>query len=177
MSEDKAVFRACGNCGCRIDGFCVSEVAKENNCAMDPDLPCWIPEGFAKVVAQCTEKPGEQKIYPNMVDPRGKWEREDTIKKNNHPPPQTGISKTQWLIRDECQQITETLLEKNRKYGDSAINPVRVFSRADAVEQINVRLDDKISRIMSGQTDDDEDVELDLIGYLVLKRVQRRIAE
>jgi hypothetical protein len=68
MSEDKAVFRACGNCGCRIDGFCVSEVAKENNCAMDPDLPCWIPEGFAKVVAQCTEKP-------------------DTIKKNNHETP------------------------------------------------------------------------------------------
>ena len=88
-----------------------------------------------------------------------------------------GITNTQWLIRDECQKIMDKLLEKNRKYGDSAIKPVRVFSKADPAEQINVRLDDKISRIMSGQADEDEDVEFDLIGYLILKRVQRRIAE
>ena len=88
-----------------------------------------------------------------------------------------GISKTRWRIRDECKQIAEALIEKNRKYGDSAINPVRIFSKADPAEQINVRLDDKISRIMSGQADEDEDVEFDLIGYLILKRVQRRMSE
>lgn len=74
-------------------------------------------------------------------------------------------------IVNQCNAIKEVLLEKNRKYGNSAINPKRIFSRADTIEQINVRIDDKLSRIASGQTDDTEDAELDLIGYLILKRV------
>lgn len=72
-------------------------------------------------------------------------------------------SESQGLIRDECNHIMSVLLDKNRKYGDSAINPRRLFSKAEAIEQINVRLDDKISRLESGQTDEDEDVELDII--------------
>jgi len=77
-------------------------------------------------------------------------------------------------IRAECRGIEALLLDKNRKYGNSALEPVRTFSRADPIEQLNVRIDDKLSRIQSGQADDDEDVELDLIGYLVLRRIARR---
>lgn len=84
------------------------------------------------------------------------------------------LTATQELIEQECYHIRDLLLDKNRKYGDSAINPVRIFSQADAVEQINVRIDDKLSRIASNQGDDTEDTELDLIGYLVLKRVAMR---
>ena len=80
---------------------------------------------------------------------------------------------TQDLIQAECAKILTILLEKNRKYGDSAINPQRIFSKADSVEQINVRIDDKLSRIASAQDDDTEDAELDLIGYLILKRVAK----
>lgn len=89
----------------------------------------------------------------------------------------SGVSRTQELIREECNEILDILLEKNRKYGDSAINPVRVFSSASDIEQINVRLDDKLSRIINSQDDDTEDTELDIIGYLILKRVQRRTRE
>jgi len=84
------------------------------------------------------------------------------------------LSDTQQEIVEECNAIAEMLCEKNRKYGDSALNPVRVFSRCDALEQINVRLDDKLSRLRSGQGDDTEDAELDLIGYLILKRIAKR---
>lgn len=80
---------------------------------------------------------------------------------------------TQTMIADVCDQIKEMLIDKNRKYGDSAVYPVRIFSQADNIEQINVRIDDKLSRIMSAQDDDTEDAELDLIGYLVLKRVAK----
>jgi hypothetical protein len=66
------------------------------------------------------------------------------------------------------------LCEKNRLYGDSALDPARVFSRSDAVEQIRVRIDDKLSRLRSGQTDDAEDAEWDLLGYLVLLRIAKR---
>ena len=85
------------------------------------------------------------------------------------------LSPTQRLICDVCAEIQELLLDKNRKYGDSAIHPVRIFSKADPLDQIDTRIDDKLSRILSGQEDDDEDVELDLIGYLVLKRVAKTI--
>ncbi|MBK8609096.1 MAG: hypothetical protein IPL84_03915 [Chitinophagaceae bacterium] len=76
-------------------------------------------------------------------------------------------------IKQQCDFVKEFLLNKNRKYGNSALEPKRVFSKVAAIEQINVRVDDKISRIVSGQCDDDEDVELDLIGYLILKRVAK----
>ncbi|MBQ9335824.1 MAG: hypothetical protein IJS14_00820 [Lentisphaeria bacterium] len=65
------------------------------------------------------------------------------------------------------------LLEKNRKYGDSALNPCRVFSRANAVEQILVRIDDKLNRIKNRQNDEDEDVVMDLAGYLILLMIAK----
>lgn len=89
------------------------------------------------------------------------------------------IEQTQADIATICNSIKELLLEKNRKYGDSALNPVRIFSKSDPVEQIKVRLDDKLSRIRNQQTDEDEDVIDDAIGYLVLLKVaqmqQRRV--
>lgn len=80
-------------------------------------------------------------------------------------------------IVNECNNIRDILLEKNRKYGDAVLNPDQVFSSTDPIELINVRLDDKLSRIRNRQSDENEDAELDLIGYLILKRIAiRRIA-
>lgn len=81
---------------------------------------------------------------------------------------------TEKLIEVECEYITNLLVSKNHAYGDSALDPVRIFSTASAVEQLMVRIDDKISRIMRGQEYPDEDTVLDLIGYLVLYRVYLR---
>lgn len=72
-----------------------------------------------------------------------------------------------------CDEIKDMLLQKNAAYGDSALNPVRIFSRADPIEQINVRIDDKLSRLTRGSSAG-EDTELDLIGYLILKRVAQK---
>jgi hypothetical protein len=68
------------------------------------------------------------------------------------------------------QELKEVLVQKNNAYGDAALNPVRIFSKADAVEQIKVRLDDKISRLARGK-EAGEDVYLDLMGYLILLRI------
>lgn len=89
----------------------------------------------------------------------------------------TDISESQELIATVCDEIKELLLEKNRKYGDSALNPTRIFAKSDAVEQIKVRIDDKLNRLKNQQSDEDEDVVLDLIGYLVLLRVAQRKSE
>jgi hypothetical protein len=77
------------------------------------------------------------------------------------------------LIEQECDAIKELLLEKNAKYGNSALDPVRIFSKACPAEQILVRIDDKLSRIKrgAGLLAADEDVVSDLIGYLVLLKI------
>jgi hypothetical protein len=76
-------------------------------------------------------------------------------------------------IEQKCDEIKEMLLANNRKYGNSALDPVRIFSKASPEEQILVRLDDKLSRMRSAQGDEDEDVLKDLVGYLVLLMVAR----
>ena len=70
-------------------------------------------------------------------------------------------------VRRILASIGDLLIAKNEAYGDAALNPVRIFSTADPLEQLRVRLDDKLSRIARG-SDAGEDVITDLIGYLVL---------
>ena len=74
-------------------------------------------------------------------------------------------------IKKELEKIGDMLIEKNRKYGNSALEPIRVFSKASSKEQILVRLDDKLSRLKNQQIDEDEDVIDDLIGYLFLLKL------
>jgi hypothetical protein len=83
--------------------------------------------------------------------------------------------KTQSLIARECDELKSLLLEKDRKYGNSALSPVRVFSKADTLEQLFVRADDKLNRIRNRQSDEDEDVISDLAGYLILIKVAMRL--
>ena len=80
-------------------------------------------------------------------------------------------------IAGVCDEVKRVLLEKNAAYGNSALDPLRIFSRADPVEQLNVRIDDKLSRVARGREFVGDDTELDLIGYLVLRRVARALAE
>jgi hypothetical protein len=80
---------------------------------------------------------------------------------------------TQTHISLVCDQIKELLLEKNKKYGDSALDPSRIFSKANPIEQLLVRIDDKLNRIQKGAglLANDEDIIQDLIGYLVLLKI------
>ena len=83
------------------------------------------------------------------------------------------MSNREQQIADVCNKIKALLLLKNKAYGDSALNPVRIFSKNDSVEGLLVRIDDKLSRIKNvGITSATEDTLMDLIGYLVLLKVQ-----
>lgn len=82
-------------------------------------------------------------------------------------------SETQFTIGQVCDEIKNMLIEKNKSYGDSALNPVRIFSTSDSVEQLHVRIDDKLSRITRGGSYiGDNDID-DLIGYLILLKIAR----
>lgn len=69
--------------------------------------------------------------------------------------------------------VRQMLIDKNKAYGNSALEPVRIFSNASPVEQICVRIDDKLSRLMRGHEFQGDDTGRDLLGYLVLLEVAK----
>jgi hypothetical protein len=72
-------------------------------------------------------------------------------------------------------EIRELLVSKNLKYGNSALEPLGVFSKLSAKEGLLVRIDDKLKRIKNGSLEkDDEDVINDLVGYLVLLKILQK---
>jgi hypothetical protein len=74
-------------------------------------------------------------------------------------------------IWSACHEIAHLLIDKNISYGNSAIDPVRIFATSDNVEQLKVRIDDKINRVKNNQGfAGDNDVD-DLIGYLILLKI------
>lgn len=77
-------------------------------------------------------------------------------------------------ILKECTELAKLLIKKNDSYGNSAAEPLKVFSNISRMEQIDIRIDDKLNRIKNGKDFGKEDTELDLIGYLILKRCIRR---
>jgi len=71
--------------------------------------------------------------------------------------------------------IRDMLVSKNEKYGNSALEPIGVFSKLSPKEGLLIRIDDKLKRIKNGSLEkDDEDVVNDLIGYLVLLKIHAK---
>lgn len=63
-----------------------------------------------------------------------------------------------------AEGITAILTEKNKRYGNSALNPINVFTGKSKVGQ---RADDKLARLKNSEVLRKNDV-ADLIGYLFL---------
>lgn len=77
-------------------------------------------------------------------------------------------SDTDVKIEIVCDQLRQFLQEKNKRYGDSALNPISVFAKdSNALDKLLVRLDDKVSRIMNSVELRKNDCQ-DILGYLVL---------
>ena len=76
-------------------------------------------------------------------------------------------------ILNACLGVAQMLIEKNISYGNSALDPIRIFSTADSTEQLKVRIDDKLNRVKNNQGfAGDNDID-DLIGYLLLYKIAK----
>jgi hypothetical protein len=79
---------------------------------------------------------------------------------------------TQRKIREITNAMQDLLLYKNQKYGDSAINPLCIFTKHiksvdTKTAAILVRIDDKISRVKNADELRTNDV-ADILGYCTL---------
>ena len=70
------------------------------------------------------------------------------------------------------EALSEFLMAKNKNYGNSALKPIKVFSKVEPTNSICVRMDDKISRIVNSTELRKNDI-VDLTGYLVLLCAQK----
>jgi len=68
------------------------------------------------------------------------------------------------------------LKEKNKRYGDSALKPLQIFSKIDPKNQIYNRLDDKLNRIKNSKELKKNDLS-DCFGYLALALIQNNWIE
>lgn len=69
-----------------------------------------------------------------------------------------------------CDEVRNLLLEKNRRYGDSALNSGIVFDLSPVIA-IKARINDKLARLKNDNKDEDEDIIKDLLGYLILLKI------
>jgi hypothetical protein len=81
------------------------------------------------------------------------------------------------VLDEVLAEIRELLLSKNASYGNSALQPIGIFARGNPIEQIDVRIDDKLNRIKNGHEFHGEDTIKDLIGYLILRLVVTKLLE
>lgn len=81
---------------------------------------------------------------------------------------------SQCKITEVVSQLQELLITKNKAYGNSALEPINIFSKNNAVDSLCARIDDKLSRIKNkGLSDETEDTLFDLAGYLILLIIAR----
>tara|TARA_B100000287_G_C20409796_1_gene693085 strand:- start:85 stop:348 length:264 start_codon:yes stop_codon:yes gene_type:complete len=86
------------------------------------------------------------------------------------------MTETQDKIKEVISEVLDLLIRKNKQYGNSALEPMGIFAKGSAEDLIRVRIDDKLNRLLQGDDsiETDEDVVLDLIGYLVLLLISMR---
>ncbi len=86
--------------------------------------------------------------------------------------------KTNQQIEEFFKNMNIFLQEKNTKYGDSALNPLGIFTKhlltesEQSIQTILVRIDDKLNRIKNSSILRKNDI-IDLQGYLALLSIAK----
>ena len=88
------------------------------------------------------------------------------------------VTKCYGYKRDDCNvqgkisaiydAMKDLQIDKNKKYGNSALSPLHIFYKGDSQNSILIRLDDKLNRIKNNSGAIRNNDVCDLIGYLIL---------
>ena len=150
---------------------------KDCGCSKKPKITMSKPEGME------FNKPYPiENISTTLVDEDGVKRSEhyfDTTRNIDPNPPVD--EKTQKTIKFQndldtlLTNIGNLLKSKNEAYGNTSLNPPKIFSKLDSTEAICAIIDDKIMRIKNkGLVSATEDTVTDLIGYLLLLKMSMK---
>lgn len=143
----------------------------ESNSGSDQDVRVLYREGMPRLAAasEVSEEglygsdsvPTEPRLHA-VADCSGDWALES---------PRAEAFDARSAIARICDDLRDFLLAKNDSYGNSAFEPINIFSQLDAKEGILIRIDDKLKRIRNGQGYPGDNDLKDLTGYLILLMV------
>lgn len=115
--------------------------------------------------------PDEQRAMERVKEANEKYEA--VLKARDLEPKYSeSITKSQESIAEIVDATKDLLLYKNKMYGDSALNPVGIFTKhiktvPENTASILVRLDDKLGRVRNAPTLRINDIS-DIMGYCTL---------
>ena len=81
------------------------------------------------------------------------------------------MNNASWKIQKVTEALNELLQEKNKRYGNSALEPLEGV-KYTAEDGIKIRLIDKLKRVINSEDLRKNDV-ADILGYLVLLCVDK----
>lgn len=81
------------------------------------------------------------------------------------------MNNASWKIQKVTEALNELLQEKNKRYGNSALEPLEGI-KYTAEDGIKIRLIDKLKRVINSEDLRKNDV-ADILGYLVLLCVDK----
>ncbi len=74
-------------------------------------------------------------------------------------------------LNSVMKEVRAMLIAKNASYGDACLNPINVFTDLPPDKQMQVRMNDKVNRLIKGNGSMNEDTKGDLLGYLLLEKI------
>ena len=76
-------------------------------------------------------------------------------------------------LHEVLNSLFEFLSAKNKNYGNSALEPIGIFSKGGAEDGILRRMDDKLNRIKNSDVLRKNDI-VDLMGYLAILCINKK---
>lgn len=138
----------------RDDGY-IYDITKEGKYTIDK---------FTGVVTYDFKEPQNDKRYVILKSSFHAAEIVECEEKSNTLKHQDNIKSNLCDFKKITDSLAELLEYKNKKYGDSALNPMNIFQGKTKVGQ---RVDDKLARVKNSSKLMKNDI-ADLIGYLTL---------
>jgi hypothetical protein len=86
--------------------------------------------------------------------------------------PKETLGDTITSLTNIYKNFAQFIIEKNRRYGDSALHPLKIFSKIEPHNNICSRLDEKLQRISNADKLKKNDVS-DVFGYIALLMAEK----
>jgi len=84
----------------------------------------------------------------------------------------TGLS-----IEEYEQLLLKRLLTEQKKYGDSIEYPIRAFTDASVLDQLNLKMDDKLCIVYNSREPVEDSVYIDIVCYIIIYKTLIDIAD
>mgnify|MGYP006273569655 CR=1 FL=1 len=84
------------------------------------------------------------------------------------------LEKQNELIEQVCNSMRDMLIKKNYSYGGNVFEPLKLKEGMTNIDMIDVRISDKLNRLIKGEEYEQEDTLNDLAGYILLREAVKR---